>query len=71
MINGSSINNNERILEISNLIDSDISRRIIHKAVASSSRCVMPTDFNDINKTSILRYKKTIRKYRYSYTNIG
>jgi predicted AAA+ superfamily ATPase len=56
LLKSSSAENNERILEIRNLICGNISRKIIYKAAANSYIPISPDDFKDVNKATIIRY---------------
>ena len=55
LLESSSIDDNEQILEIRNLICGNISRRIINKATNSYIPITFD-DFKDVNKTTIIRY---------------
>ncbi len=55
LLESSSIDDNEQILEIRNLICGNISRRIMNKA-ANSYIPITFYDFKDVNKTTIIRY---------------
>src|SRR6476659_2989794 len=55
LLESSSIDDNEQILEIRNLICGNISRRIMDKATNSYIPITFD-DFKDVNKATIIRY---------------
>ncbi len=55
LLETASIEDNDRILEISNLISSDTSRKIIAKASSPSSPITID-EFKDVNKITMDRY---------------
>jgi|ERR687890_366402 DNA-binding PadR family transcriptional regulator len=55
LLESSSIDDNERILEIRNLICGSISRKIIGKA-ANSYLPISSEDFKEVNKATMIRY---------------
>ncbi len=63
LLETSSIEDNDRILEISNLISSDIGRKIIAKASSSYSPITID-EFKDVNKI-------TMDKYLHLLENVG